>query len=495
MLIVLLLVQLVPVWLSLGVHAPLPLRHAASELSEVRLWTNPGGYVTTLLPLPGWLFVVIAGALDRVLATVVVHRVLLSIALLGGPLAAMGFASRLGRPRAVGLLGGVLASGGVLFGYGLSAHLLSLIPFWWGARELVNILDHRERPVAGRLAIALLLCAALSAASFVVLAIAVLFALRRGRARVLVLEVLPSVTLAIAGLLVAADHPELVALGDPWTCRWAGVWPILRELPTTLWDGLPSVFPQIGLALFAATCVLGALFTRHAPSARHDARHDAAHQDHGAFVVRTLLGAAVFLSFYLPRATIEPVASEAIGERFVGLLLPLVLLVAVRRLDGWRVALLLPAVTVAIAAPLLWRQQLSKQRPIAPWLLLVRGVERGARVCAFGNDTRRVEREQSPISTEGRSESAALWSFVARGGTLPSVRRFGSALAVAPGTAPPLADYATMTFRGLQDGAECDDYIVFQPPPILGRDPTVRRGDELFGWVRFHRIHPRPETP
>lgn len=488
--VVLLLVQLVPVWLSVGMQAPLPVRHGASELAEVRLWVAPGGYVTTLLPLPGWLYLVVAGALDKVLATVVVHRVLLSLALVGGPLAAMAFAARLGRPRAVGFLGGVLAGSGVLLGYGLSAHLLSLVPFWWGAAELVNLLDHPERPPRGRLAVALLLCVSLSAASFVVLAVAVLVGLRRGRARVLLLELSPGAALALAGLLVAADHPEVAALGDPWTCRWAGVWPILRDLPTTVWDGLPHVLPQVGFGLFAATCVLGAVFTR----TPRDGVGELAADDHGALVVRALLGAAAFLALYLPRATLEPVVSEALGERFVAFLLPLVLLIAVRRTDGWRAALLLPALVIAIAAPLLWRQQLAKQRPIAPWVLQ-RGIERGATVCAFGNDIRRVEKDQSALSAEGRSESAALWTFVARGGSLPAVRRFGSALAVAPGAAPPLADYQAMTFRGLQDGPECDDYIVFQPPPILGRDPTVRRGEELFGWVRFHRIHPRPETP
>ena len=137
--IALVVLQLVPV--LLGGRLPLPLRHAASELAELRLLADGGdAYRTSLLLLPGWIYLVVGAALAKALPLWLVQRLLLGIAIGGAPLLAERFARALGRPY-LGLLGAAAISASSVLYYGLTAHLLSLLPFWWGAWALVKQVD------------------------------------------------------------------------------------------------------------------------------------------------------------------------------------------------------------------------------------------------------------------------------------------------------------------------------------------------------------------
>ncbi len=489
---ILLAVQLVPIFLAGTPSLPLPLRHAPSEAAELRLWLDaastpaaPDAYETTLLPLPGWLHLVVAGALGRLLNAALVARLLLGLALGGATLGAWRFGARAGRPLAA-LVGAAAAGSTAVLAYGPTAHLLSLAPFWWGAVEIVKLLDDRDdaapRRTRGRLAIAALLCAALSAASFAVLCVGALPFWRRDR-RILI-ELTPSLLLLFSGALAASGHYELVPPGDPWQAGWAGVWPIVRDLPAELYGALPSSAARLLSAALALALVTSALLRRRvAPNG--PAKSSA------MTVAPWLFGGALFLFFYLPRSLVLPVAAEAVGLRLVVLWLPLGF-VLVGELPGARALALLPAAVAAIVAPLTLRAQLASQRPLAPYLLTTRTAA-GGLVCVLGGPRRRAD--QSPISVDGRSETGALWALALRGGALPLAPYFPSALAVRPKTPPTLPSYVDLVTQGLAAGSECTDYLVHQPPPILERDPTIERRDERADWVHYHRNHPRPETP
>ena len=94
-----------------------------------------------------------------------------------------------------------------------------------------------------------------------------------------------------------------------------------------------------------------------------------------------------------------------------------------------------------------------------------------------------------------RTEGAELWGYVVGGGALPDTRRAVGPLAVTPLHPPTGPRASLLAERGVQSGESCDDYLVYRPPVMLDRDPTLqRRGDRVF-WVHYRRIHPRQETP
>lgn len=470
--------QLAPFFSS----GPLPLRQVPSDLALLQIWIRGSAhYDATLVLVPGWLYVVLLRGLAALVGVVDASRCLLGAYVLLTPLSVIALARAAGRPRWQGLVGfaGIY---GVVWSHGLGAHLLSAVPFFLGAAALIKLLDDTQPRWQLALAGALLVTVWLSFVSWAILVGAILMAARRPHARPLALAIGPSLAWLASGLLAAVDEPAWVHLGEPLFAQRLGVWPLVSAAPGLIFDGIGNAAtPWILFALCASA--LGTFIALRQVESTEDAHRR---------VLRALLFATGLAYLYLPATVIEPLRIELAGGRALLFVLPLALLRPALDDGGWRRLALVPLVAVAIAAPLFARATYETRRPIAPYFLAQK-VLPTARLCVLRPGDP-LKSSESPASVAGRSELSALLPLAVRDTTM-IVPPLVGALAYRSHVVAEPPRYSDLRTYGLRAGAECDDYLIEQPVPMLDRDGSIERKEQIGDWVRYHRVRGFDEAP
>jgi hypothetical protein len=207
---------------------------------------------------------------------------------------------------------------------------------------------------------------------------------------------------------------------------------------------------------------------------------------------------ALFIVFFfaylaLPTEIKSPIKWFYISQRLPTFIMLFLMLRPRVSLDGWRRALVIPAVVFAVVIPLkMSRLYRSFSARNVGFILLVQQVPIGA-TCLVVPRGMRPSMTMDPAAMGPVYDHFGSWPMALRGGYSHFV--FDQGVPIRPKrrlATPSFWSGDTFDFR---QAPEYEYYLVRNPPSMMRREPALRVEDEVGEWVLFHRAHDISDEP
>ena len=498
--ITLTVIALIPVWQQ----RMLPMLDTPNHLALVRGWHSfhdPSYHIADyynlrIRPVPYFLFYLSIDLLMYVFSIEVANKIFLSAYLILFPISILCLARALKRSPWLALAAFPLAFNQNWI-YGFSSYLMGTTFMFFSLAALIRWLDGGPRAHLAALSI----CTILSYFGHVMpwfcfgcCAIALLLLYWRHWHRGLwaAAAMLPSVGFAVAAYLEEKNARSYFKGGDGLSAL-AGTWhdcpQLMKAFPGRIMELFPGNADRNVLIVMTLTFVALAIWKGiHAPDETREERAR----------IRIVLLVLFGLYLLLPYNIVKPMSWWYVNPRIPSMMAPLLVLLPVVRLDGWRRALMTPIIVCAFIIPLtlakLYRDFNNRNMP---FMHLVGELPRGQKVLVVVRGMMRgpgsEEKSGDPATSAPVDWHFSSWPMALTGGYGPYV--FDQGIPIVPKSKLRAPGWANTDTFELRQAPDFDYYIVRAPTEELERAPSLRVVDRIGEWVLFKRVARLTDEP
>jgi hypothetical protein len=498
--ITLTVIALIPVWQQ----RLLPQLDTPNHLALVRGWhsyNDPSYHISDyynlrVRPVPYFLFYLAIDLLMYVFSIEVANKIFLSAYLILFPLSILSLARALKRSPWLALVAFPLAFNQNWI-YGFSSYLMGTTFMFFSLAALLRWLDAGDR----RQLLILCICTILSYFGHVMpwfcfgccaIALLLLYWRQWHRGLWAAAAMLPSVGFAFAAYLEEKSSRAYFKGGEGLSSL-SGVWhdvpTLVKAFPGRIMELFPGNADRNSLILITIT-ILGLAIWRgvHAP--------DETKEEHAR--IRLILLTLLSLYLLLPYNILKPMSWWYVSPRIPSMMAPIIALMPVARLDGWRRALMVPVVITAFIIPLtLARLYKEFSQRNMPFMHLVQETPRGAKTLVVVRGMMRgpgsEEKSGDPATSAPVYWHFSSWPMALNGGYGPYV--FDQGIPIVPKVKLRAPGWANTDVFELRQAPDFDYYIVRGAPEELERAPSLKVVDRIGEWVLFKRIAQLTDEP
>lgn len=491
---------LVPVW---G-QRMLPQLDTPNHLALVRGWHNfhdpsyhiSDYYTLRVRPVPYFLFYLTIHLLLYVCNIEVANKIFLSAYLILFPLSILALAKALKRSPWLALAAFPLAFNQNWI-YGFSSYLMGATFMFFSLAAIIAWLDGGPSWLLWALGVSCIMAYfghVMPWFCFGCCAIALLLVHWRSWRRGLwaSLAMLPSVCFAIAAY-VEEKHDHSYFKNGEGLAALAGTWhdvpTLIKKFPLRVMELFPGNADRDVLIVLTVTVLALALW-------KGVHRRDETPEQHAH--VKTLLIVLAGLYCLLPYQITKPMAWWYVSPRVPSMMAPIIALMPVVPLGGWRRLAMVPVIVCGVVLPLtlsVLYKDFSRRN--APFMRLVEETPRGSKVLVVVRGMMRgpgsEELSGDPVTSGPVYWHFSSWPMALHGGYDPYI--FNQGIPIVPKVklqAPPWAN--TDTFE-LRQAPDFDYYIVREPNDDMDREPSLTVKERIGDWVLYKRRFKMTDEP
>jgi hypothetical protein len=500
------------IWIALTVVALVPVWHqrllpqldSANHLALVRGWHSyhdpsyhiADYYTLRVRPVPYFLFYLSIHLLMYVFPIEIANKLFLSAYLILFPLSILALSRALRRSPWLALCAFPLAFNQNWI-YGFGSYLMGTALMFFSLAALISWLDGAKRFHLITLGVCSILAYfghVMPWFCFGLCAIALLLLHWRDWKRGLwaSLAMLPSVGFAVAAYIEERHDKTYFKNGDGLSAL-AGVWhdfpTLLEKFPARVMEIFPGNADRN--VLITITLVILALIVwqgTHRPDESEPQRKQ----------LPVLLGVLGFTYCMLPYNITKPMSWWYVGPRVPSMMAPIIALLPVIRLDGWKRLAMAPVIAGALVIPLTLATLYKdfSQRNL-PFMHLVEELPRGKAVMVVVRGMMRGPGSEE-LSGDPATSGPVYWHFSSwpmalHGGYDPYA--FDQGIPIIPKQKLKAPGWANTDVFELRQAPDFDYYIVRSPTEDMEREPSLRVVDRLSEWVLFKRVANLTDEP